>query len=73
MGLWNLYFVCKLVLHCAGSIRLNPWLNLCLAALLMLPLRRPLWHRLRQSVAVLAAIALLYGESFLPPIRSLLR
>ncbi len=73
MGPWNLYFVGKLVLHCAGSITLNPWLNLCLAAGLLLPLRRPLWRRLRLPVAIGAAIALLYHESFLPPIRSLLR
>ncbi|MFO1295021.1 MAG: cellulose biosynthesis protein BcsG [Rubrivivax sp.] len=73
MGLWNLYFVGKLVLHCAGSIALNPWLNLCLAAGLLLPLRAPSLRRLRQVVAVIAAAALLYYESFLPPIRSLLR
>lgn len=73
MGLWNLYFVGKLVLHCAGSIALNPWLNLCLAAALLLPLRQALWRRLRQPAAIVAAVALLYYESFLPPLRSLLR
>ncbi len=73
MGLWNLYFVGKLVLHFAGSIALDPWLNLGLAAGLLLPLRRPLWQRLRRSLAIVAASGLLYAESFMPPLRSLLR
>ncbi|MCC7461372.1 MAG: cellulose biosynthesis protein BcsG [Gammaproteobacteria bacterium] len=73
MGLWNLYFIGKLILHCAGSIALNPWLNLCLAVVLLLPPQRPLWRRLCQGAAIGAAVVLLYHESFLPPLRSLLR
>jgi cellulose synthase operon protein YhjU len=73
MGLWNLYFAGKLVLHCAGSIAVSPWLNLALAGVLLLPLHRPLLRRLRQAAAIAAAIALLYYESFLPPFSSLIR
>jgi cellulose synthase operon protein YhjU len=72
MGPWNIYFICKLVLHCAGSIQLHPWLNLGLAVALLVPLRAPAWRYLRQPAAIAAAAALLYYESFLPPWRSLL-
>ena len=74
MGFWNVYFICKIALHLAGSIALHPWFNLALAAVLLLPL--PLPHpglRVpRQIAAVVAAVALLYYESFLPPFRSLI-
>ncbi len=71
MGLWNVYFICKLMLHHAGAIVLQPWMNLCLALALLLPLRSPAWRYARQPVAIAAAAALLYHESFLPPWRSL--
>ncbi|MFO1375894.1 MAG: cellulose biosynthesis protein BcsG [Steroidobacteraceae bacterium] len=72
MGFWNVYFICKIALHLAGSIALHPWFNLALAAVLLLPLPRPALRLPRQIAAVVAAVALLYYESFLPPFRSLI-
>jgi len=73
MGAWNLYFTVALVLHCTGRIALNPWLNLLLAAAALAPAQLPVWRWLRVPVLVIAAGALLYYESFLPPLESLLR
>jgi cellulose synthase operon protein YhjU len=73
MGPWNVYFICKLVLHCAGSIALHPLLNLCLIAALLAPARVPVWRQLRRPATIMAGAALLYYESFLPPWRSLMR
>lgn len=72
MGPWNIYFIAKLVLHCAGRIALNPWLNLCLAVALLLPAQLPVWRFLRRPATIAAAAALLYYESFLPSWRSLI-
>jgi cellulose synthase operon protein YhjU len=72
MGIWNIYFIGKLALHYTGSIALQPWMNLCLAIALLVPSRLPVWRYVRPPAAVLAAAALLYHESFLPPWRSLL-
>jgi len=71
MGPWNVYFIAKLVLHCTGRIALNPWLNLGLVVVLLLPSRRPVWRTLRGPATIVAAAALLYHESFLPSWRSL--
>lgn len=70
MGLWNLYFICKIALHLMGSIALHPWLNLGLAALLLVRVPES-WRLPRQIVTIAAAVALLYDESFLPPFRAL--
>ena len=72
MGFWNVYFICKIALHLAGSIALHPGFNLALAAALLLPLPLPALRVPRQVAAVVAAVALLYYESFLPPFRSLI-
>jgi cellulose synthase operon protein YhjU len=71
MGLWNVYFICKLLLHHAGIIALQPWMNLCLAIALLVPTRVSAWHYARQVLAIAAATALLYHESYLPPWDSL--
>lgn len=73
MGLWNLYFIAKLFLAWQGEIQWSWWLNLLFALGLIVPLK-PRWLRvLRQVVAVVAGVALLYHESKLPPFAYLMR
>lgn len=72
LGLWNFYFIIKLVLFWQGLINFHPLYNLALAAWLLFPLT-PLWlHRLRQLLALPCAVALFYYDSWLPPFNRLL-
>jgi cellulose synthase operon protein YhjU len=67
VGGWNAYFVLKFVLLWRGLIDFHPLQNLVFFLLLAVPLS-PVLRRLRLVVAVPLAIALLYHDSFLPPI-----
>jgi len=72
LGLWNVYFIGKLILLWAGYLNFHPYYNLVFASILLLPLP-PLWlHRLRHVIAVPAGIALLYYDSWFPPVSRLL-
>jgi cellulose synthase operon protein YhjU len=68
MGFWSCYFLLKLFLYYGGYIELEPWWNLALFAFVAWPLRMRLLRILRLLVAVPAGAALLYSETFLPPI-----
>lgn len=68
LGGWNLYFLAKLALFWRELIGFHPIENLAFALLLLVPLRSLAWQRARQVVAVPAGIALLYYDSWLPPI-----
>lgn len=72
LGLWNFYFIAKLLLFWAGYIDFHVYYNLVFAAALVVPLP-PLWlHRLRQLVAIPFGVALLYFDSWLPPVKRLI-
>lgn len=67
MGIWSYYFLAKLYLHHAGYIGLHVLINLVFfAALLIVPTQRAL-RVLRHAAAVVAGVALLYYDSWLPP------
>ncbi|MGC7402774.1 cellulose biosynthesis protein BcsG [Pandoraea pneumonica] len=67
MGIWNLYFILKLVLLWAGIIGFHVLPNFLFAVLLAIRLR-PRWARiLRQVIAVPVGAGLLYYDSNLPP------
>lgn len=67
MGIWNLYFILKLVLLWAGIIGFHVVPNFIFAVLLAIRLR-PRWARiLRQVIAVPVGAGLLYYDSNLPP------
>lgn len=67
MGIWNLYFILKLLLLWAGIIGFHVLPNFIFALLLTIRLR-PRWARIaRQVIAVPAGAALLYYDSNLPP------
>lgn len=72
LGLWNFYFIAKLVLFWQGLINFHPLYNLALAAWLLFPLAAQWLHRLRQLLALPFAIALLYYDTWLPPFSRLL-
>lgn len=72
LGLWNLYFLFKLLLYWKEYIDLNSLQNLGLAAFLIIPLKSKLLKILRQLIAIPVGITLFYSDSFLPPFHRLL-
>lgn len=68
---WAYYFLAKVLLHLAGSLRLHALPNLALLVLAMpfspRPGRSPLLRRLRQAAALAAGAAVLWYDSYLPP------
>ncbi|AJP57699.1 hypothetical protein UC34_13335 [Pandoraea vervacti] len=67
MGIWNLYFILKLLLLWAGIIGFHVLPNFLFALCLVVRLR-PRWARiLRQVIAIPLGAALLYYDSNLPP------
>src|SRR5690625_5951759 len=72
LGLWNVYFIAKLMLYGAGYLNFHTFYNLVFAAVLLMPLP-PLWlHRLRHIIAIPVGVALLYYVLLLPPFQRLL-
>ncbi len=72
LGIFNVYFILKFALAYFGYINLDVLLNALLIAGLLIPLR-PAWlSRVRDAAGVVAALALLYSESWLPGIESVL-
>lgn len=73
MGFWSCYFLLKLFLYYGGYIEFALWWNLGLFALVAWPLRMRLLRVARLCLAVGAGAALLYSETFLPPIGRVLQ
>lgn len=73
MSYWSFYFLIKVALHYAGYIGMH-WLpNLLFALALMLPAPPMRWLRVaRQALAWMAAIGLLYYDSYLPSFKRVL-
>lgn len=72
LGVWNVYFIIAFALAAFGYIELNLLGNALLMAWLLLPVG-PKWLRiLRGTLGVAAAAALLYSESWLPGVDSIL-
>lgn len=69
MGLWSYYFFAKFFLYGGGFIDFHIVANLVFAALLVLPLRKRWLMLTRRVLAVPAGLALLYYDSWLPPIQ----
>lgn len=72
LGVWNVYFIIAFALAVFGYIELNLLGNALLMAWLLLPVG-PKWLRiLRGTLGVAAAAVLLYSESWLPGVDSIL-
>ncbi len=70
MGGWAYYFIAKLAMFGLGLIAFHPLENLAFAAFVLLPFAR--FRRLKAIVCLFAGIALLYYDSWLPPISRVL-
>jgi cellulose synthase operon protein YhjU len=68
MGLWSAYFFVKFLLYAGGYIGFSPWLNLLFALFTALPARNARLRFAKNLVAVPLGIALLYHDSWFPPI-----
>lgn len=68
LGPWNFYFIAKLALFWNDLIGFHPLENVAFAAFVLVPVESPLWRRIRAAAAVPLAIALLYYDSWLPPV-----
>ncbi|RUO35997.1 cellulose biosynthesis protein BcsG [Aliidiomarina shirensis] len=72
LGAWSFYFLLKVALVSMNMIGFDLLLNLTLFVFLIIP-AGPLWLKiLRQVIAIPAAVALIYTESFLPPFERLI-
>lgn len=72
LGVWNVYFIIAFALAAFGYIEVNLLGNALLMAWLLLPVG-PKWLRiLRGTLGVAAAAVLLYSESWLPGVDSIL-
>lgn len=66
LGLWNVYFIAKFALAHYEYLTLNFLYNGLLLLFILLPLKNRFLRLVRTGVALIAAIALLYSESWLP-------
>jgi cellulose synthase operon protein YhjU len=67
LGIWSLYFFVKLLLGWQGTLRPDWLANLAFALALLMPFESKRIRQLRNTVAVILGIALLYHDSWLPP------
>ena len=68
LGIWNIYFIIKLILVVNGVIELNFLKNIAFIAFLLMPLKNRSITILRQVIAIPLALLLFYEDTYLPPI-----
>ena len=66
LGLWNVYFILKFALAHYEYLTLNLLYNGLLLLFILLPFRNRVLSLLQTGVAIVAAFALVYSESWLP-------
>lgn len=69
MGFWSYYFFLKLALFWGRFIDFHVIPNLAFAIFTVLPVKQKRWRIAKQAVAIPTGIALLYHDSFLPPLQ----
>lgn len=72
LGIWNVYFIGKFALAYTGYLRLDLLLNAAFFLFLLIPIRGKWLHRLHALIALVLGTALLWSESWLPGIDSIL-
>ncbi|MBE0456152.1 MAG: cellulose biosynthesis protein BcsG [Pseudoalteromonas prydzensis] len=73
LGVWNLYFLAKFALYLRGDISFDWLSNAAFFAFLLLSSDSRIVMRIKNGLSVVLAIALLYHDSWLPPISRLLK
>lgn len=68
LGIWNIYFIIKLILFINGVIEFNFLRNIAFIAFLFIPTPNRVLSILQQVVAIPIAGYLFYDDSYLPPI-----
>ena len=71
LGVWNLYFLVKFVLYSRGDISFDLFANLAFFAFLAISFQHVWLSRIKHAMSVLIGAALLYHDSWLPPISRL--
>ena len=66
LGLWNVYFILKFALAHYEYLTLNLLYNGLLLLFVLLPISNRALHAVRTLIALVAAVALVYSESWLP-------
>ncbi|WP_456404515.1 cellulose biosynthesis protein BcsG [Thiolapillus sp.] len=72
LGAWNVYFLAKFFLYWKHYIGFHPLENLAFAAFLLMPIRSATGRLVRQLIALPVGVALLYYDSWLPPVARVL-
>ena len=72
VGLWNVYFIAKFALAALGYLNLNLLYNALLLIGLALPIRMRALRVLRAIVGLAFGVTLLYSESWLPSVDSIM-
>ncbi|TRX03596.1 cellulose biosynthesis protein BcsG [Candidatus Methylobacter oryzae] len=68
LGVWNIYFIVKLVLFIGGVIEFNFLRNIAFIAFLIIPARNKVLSVFQQIAAILIGSYLFYDDSYLPPL-----
>lgn len=71
LGLWNVFFISEFLLSSFSYLSLNFQYNIILIAFVLFPVGNRYLHWLRNFIAIIAAVALVYNESWLPGIDSI--
>lgn len=71
LGLWNVFFLAEFLLASFSYLQLNFLYNIILLAFVLFPIGNRFLHWLRNVVAIVAAVLLVYNESWLPGIDSI--
>ena len=72
MGIWDLYFVTKLVLYLGHYIDFHVFANLAFALFLFIPIRHAWIRLIRQVLAIPIGVALFYYDTWFPPFSSVM-
>lgn len=68
LGMWGFYFAAKLGMYWKELIDFHAWENLVFAVFILLPVTSKILYRGKFIFAVVIATALLYYDSWLPPV-----
>ncbi|MFA6921733.1 MAG: cellulose biosynthesis protein BcsG [Gallionella sp.] len=68
LGRWSFYFIAKIGMYWMELIAFHPLANLAFAAFILVPVASGPWRRIKNAITAALALALLYYDSWLPPV-----